>query len=80
MVHAACLGCFISTVNGCIKKKRKEKRSLESAVLVAGTQQTLSTLFFVFRYLWELPKMPKGRSLVLLPAVYLKTRQCTLAF
>jgi hypothetical protein len=51
-------------------RSKKGKRSLGSVVQIVGTQQTLSTLFFVFRYLWELPKMPKG--IVLLPAVYLK--------
>jgi len=41
MACPACLVCFINTVNGCIKKRR-----LESQVLVPGTWQTLSTLFF----------------------------------
>ncbi len=56
MARTACLVCFISTVNGhCYKKKkRKEKKklSLGRPVLVEGTQQTLSNLFWDFRYLW----------------------------
>jgi len=37
MACTNCLVCFISTVNGRIKKKEKEKRSLGSPALVAGT-------------------------------------------
>ncbi len=33
----ACLVCFISTVNGRIKKRKEEKRSLGSLALVVGT-------------------------------------------
>jgi hypothetical protein len=35
----ACLVCFISTVNGCSNKKRKEKKKLTlgKPALVAGT-------------------------------------------
>jgi hypothetical protein len=35
MARAACLVCFIGTVNGCIKK---EENALEDVALVAGTQ------------------------------------------
>jgi hypothetical protein len=46
MEHTACPVCFISTVNGCIKKKEKEKvNALEDVALVAGTQQNLSSLY-----------------------------------
>jgi hypothetical protein len=41
MAHTTCLVCFISTVNG-----RSKKRSLGRWALVAGTQQTLSNLFW----------------------------------
>jgi hypothetical protein len=30
MAHPACLVCFISTVNGRIKKKEKKKEALEA--------------------------------------------------
>ncbi len=48
MACTACLVCFISTVNGRCNKKRKEKKKLALGrpVLVAGTQQTLSNLFW----------------------------------
>jgi hypothetical protein len=41
---------FIRTVNGRSNKKRKEKKKLTlgSLALVAGTQQTLSNLFWTF--------------------------------
>jgi hypothetical protein len=38
MAHTACIVCFISTVNGHIKKKAEN--ALEDVALVAGTQQT----------------------------------------
>ncbi len=41
IAHTTCLVCFISTVNG-----RSKKRSLGRWVLVVGTQQTLSNLFW----------------------------------
>jgi hypothetical protein len=40
MAHPACLVCFISTVNGHIKKekeKRKKKKEKRGPTLVAGT-------------------------------------------
>jgi hypothetical protein len=48
MAHTACLVCFISTVNGHCNKKRKEKKKLTLGrlALVAGTQKTLSNLFW----------------------------------
>jgi hypothetical protein len=48
MVPATCLVSFISTVNGLSNKKRKEKKKLTLGrpALVAGTQQTLSNLFW----------------------------------
>jgi hypothetical protein len=46
MVHTACPVCFITTVNGC--SKIKIKKSLGRLALVAGTQQTLSYLFWRF--------------------------------
>jgi hypothetical protein len=48
MAHTACLVCFISTVNDYCNKKRKEKKKLTLGrlALVAGTQQTLSNLFW----------------------------------
>jgi len=54
MARTACLVCFISTVNGHCNKKRKEKKKLTLGrpALVAGTQQTLSNLFWDFWYLW----------------------------
>jgi hypothetical protein len=42
--RTACLVCFISTVNG--RSKKRKKRSLLRAVLVAGTQQNLSSLYY----------------------------------
>jgi hypothetical protein len=42
MAHAACLVCFISTVNGHGKKKRK------NVALVADTYQTLKQSIFSF--------------------------------
>ncbi len=53
MACTACLVCFISTVNGHCNKKRKEKKkiTLGRLALVAATQQTLSNLFWDFRYL-----------------------------
>jgi hypothetical protein len=45
-VHTACLVCFIITVNG--HSKTKKKRRLLWAALVAGTQQNLSNLFLPF--------------------------------
>ncbi len=41
---AGCV-CFISTVNG---RRKKRKRSLERLALVAGIKQTLSNLFCTF--------------------------------
>ncbi len=54
MARTACLICFISNVNGHCNKKRKEKKKLTlgGPALAAGTQQTLSNLFWDFRYLW----------------------------
>ncbi len=47
MAHTACLVYFISTVNGCSKKKKKwkGKNALEDVALVADTQQNLSNLY-----------------------------------
>jgi hypothetical protein len=42
MARTACLVCFISTVNGCSKKR---ENALEDVALVAGTQQNLSNLY-----------------------------------
>jgi hypothetical protein len=42
MACTACLVCFISTVNGCSKKR---ENALEDVALVAGTQQNLSNLY-----------------------------------
>jgi hypothetical protein len=44
MAHTACLVCLISTANGRSKKKKPWK----TGAIVAGTQQTLSNLFFSF--------------------------------
>jgi hypothetical protein len=46
--HIACLVCFISTVNGRSKKRRK--RSLLQVALVAGTQLNLSSLYYLDVY------------------------------
>jgi hypothetical protein len=48
MARTACLVCFISTVNIHCNRKRKEQKKLTlgSPALVAGTQQTLSNLFW----------------------------------
>jgi hypothetical protein len=43
MAHTACIVCFISTVNGCSKKKKEN--ALKDVVLVAGTQQNSSNLY-----------------------------------
>ncbi len=48
MAHTACLVCFISTVNG--RSKKIKKRSLLRAALVAGTQQNLSSLYYLDVY------------------------------
>jgi hypothetical protein len=42
MAFTACLVCFISTVNGCSKKR---ENALEDVALVAGTQQNLSNQY-----------------------------------
>jgi hypothetical protein len=42
--RTTCLVCPISTVNGHSKKKRKKAKNV---ALVAGTQQTLSNIFFL---------------------------------
>jgi hypothetical protein len=44
MAHTACLVCFIRTVNGRSKKKKKEN-ALEDVALVAGKQKNLSNLY-----------------------------------
>jgi hypothetical protein len=48
MACTACLVWFSGTVNGRCNKKRKEKKKLTLGrlALVAGTQQTLSNLFW----------------------------------
>ncbi len=46
--HTACLVCFISTVNG--RSKKRKKRSILRAVLVAGTQQNLHSLYYLDVY------------------------------
>ncbi len=48
MAHTTCLVCFISTVNG--HSKKRKKRSLLRAALVAGTQQNLSSLYYLDVY------------------------------
>jgi len=48
MAHTACLVCFISTVNG--RSKKRKKRSLLPVALVAGTQQNLSSLYYLDVY------------------------------
>jgi hypothetical protein len=50
MARTACLVCFISAENGHCNKKKK--LTLGRPALVVGTQQTLSSLFWDFRYLW----------------------------
>ncbi len=45
MAHTACLVCFISTVNGHSKKKKKRENALADVALLAGTQQNLSDLY-----------------------------------
>jgi hypothetical protein len=45
MVHIACLVCFISTANGCSKKRKEKANALEDVALVAGTQQNLRNLY-----------------------------------
>jgi len=46
--RTAWLVCFISTVNGCSKKRKK--RSLLRGALVAGTQRNLSSLYYLDVY------------------------------
>jgi len=48
MARTACLVCFISTVNG--RSKKRKKRSLLQVALVAGTQQNLSSLYYLDVY------------------------------
>ncbi len=48
MARDFCLVCFISTVNGGSKKRKK--RSLLWVSLVAGTQQNLSSLYYLDVY------------------------------
>jgi hypothetical protein len=43
MAHTACLVCFISTVNG--RSKKRKKRSLLRVALIEGTQQNLSSVY-----------------------------------
>ncbi len=52
-VHTACLVCFISTVNG--RSKRRKKRSLLWAELVEGTQRNLSSLYYLDVYGYNCP-------------------------
>ncbi len=47
MACTACFVCFISTANGCSKKK---ENSLEDVARVAGTHQNLSNLYFLDIY------------------------------
>ncbi len=46
--RTACLVCFISTVNS--SSKKRNKRSLLQAALVTGTQQNLSSLYYLDVY------------------------------
>jgi len=48
MPYTACLVCFISTVNGCSKKRKKI--ILLRAMQVAGTQQNFSSLYYLDVY------------------------------
>ncbi len=48
MAHNACLVCFISSVNG--HSKKSKKRSLLWVALEAGTQQNLSSLYYLDVY------------------------------
>jgi hypothetical protein len=48
MAHTACLVCLISTVNG--RSKKSKKRSLLRVALVVGTQQNLSSLYYLDVY------------------------------
>jgi hypothetical protein len=52
MVRTACLVCFINTVNS--HSKKRKKRSLLQAALVAVTQQNLSSLYYLDVY-WPSP-------------------------
>jgi len=52
MVRTACLVCFINTVNS--HSKKRKKRSLLQAALVVGTQQNLSSLYYLNVY-WPSP-------------------------
>jgi hypothetical protein len=58
MACTTCLVCFISTVNGRSKKKKKKENAFEDVALVAGTQQNLSNLYSLDIYggktsLWQ---------------------------
>ncbi len=48
MACTTCLVCFISTVNG--RSKKRKKRSLLRVALVAGTLQNLSSLYYLDVY------------------------------
>jgi hypothetical protein len=48
MARTACLVCFVRTVNG--RSKKRKKRSLLPVALVAGTQQNLSSLYYLYVY------------------------------
>jgi len=60
-----CLVCFISTLNG--RSKKRKKRSLLQLALVAGTQQNLSSLYYLDVYgcsisAARLPSAPTTRT------------------
>jgi hypothetical protein len=51
MARTTCLVCFISTVNGLSKKKRKKKKPIMSCAS-NGHITILKQSIFAFRYLW----------------------------
>jgi hypothetical protein len=61
MVRTACFVCFISTVNG--RSKKRKKISLLSVALRAGTQENLSSLPYLDFYGYNLGLASVGNSL-----------------
>jgi hypothetical protein len=64
MGRTACLVCFISTVND---RNEKKKSSLLRLALVAGTQQTLSNLFW--RLSISMPMIFKDITLLMISSL-----------
>jgi hypothetical protein len=52
MAHTACPVCFISTVNGCSNKSRKEKKKLTQASASSGhitnLKQSILETFYIY--------------------------------